>query len=83
MHDNVSLTTFIMISPTLLPALLLEPDPAWVSGTLLLVRLRRVPSSREVTLGEAGMGPSWELGVLVLHFEGEGVAGEPGELAAS
>ena len=42
-----------------------------------------MPSSREVTLGEAGMGPSWELGVLVLHFEGEGVAGEPGELAAS
>ena len=83
MHDNVSLTTFIMISPTLLPALLLEPDPAWVSGTLLLVRLRRVPSSREVTLAEVGMGLSWKLGAWVLHYVGEGEAGEPGELAAS
>ena len=40
-------------------------------------------SSREVTLGEAGRGLSWELGVWALHYGGEGEAGEPGELAAS
>lgn len=40
-------------------------------------------SSKEVTLGEAGMGLSWEFGAWGLHYAGEGEAGEPGELAAS
>ena len=49
----------------------------------MLERLRRVSSSKEVTLGEAGMGLSWEFGAWGLHYGGQGEAGEPGELAAS
>ena len=86
MHNNVSIPTSVMIIPTLLLASLLEADPVLASEMpMMMMMLRRMSSSREVTWagtsGEEGRTLSWELGGLCCA--GEGGAGEPEELAAS
>ena len=83
MHNNVSVTTFVMTRPTLSLASLLVPDLVSVSG-LPMMRLMLMSASRIVTLGEAETGLAWEPAAAGgLRYGGAGAAVGPAELAAS